>query len=117
MSMDACDPDPSSQMRILVSDGSARLWNVDAARATVWQQEIDDLMRRQMTTSDPGRRKQLYDRVQALFADNLPFIPLASPHVLAGSGGNLAGFQPSVMRPQGLWNVDRLYFRRSRVSQ
>jgi peptide/nickel transport system substrate-binding protein len=116
MSLDAGDTDPSSQINVLASKGNSRLWNLSPNSSTDWEREIDGLMAKQMITLDPVERRGYYDRVQELFALNLPFIPLVNPHVLVAAGGNIANLRPSVMRPQALWNADRLYFSRPRTS-
>ncbi len=40
-------------------------------------------MQQQMVTLDYAKRKQLYDRAQQLIAENLPFIFLGTPNILA----------------------------------
>ncbi|MEO8369184.1 MAG: hypothetical protein ABI806_08295 [Candidatus Solibacter sp.] len=56
-------------------------------------------------------RKRMYDRVQALVVENLPLVPLVSPHLLAGAKKNLANFRPALIEPYLLWNVEQLYWR------
>jgi peptide/nickel transport system substrate-binding protein len=106
------DADPNGEMSVWLSSGSNHLWRLgqDAA-ATAWEAEIDRLMLQQLVTLDPRERKRLYDRVQTVVAEQLPFIFLAAPHILVGARGDLADFQPSVLDHYTLWNVDRLYFR------
>jgi peptide/nickel transport system substrate-binding protein len=85
------------------------MWNRQRGR-TDWEQEIDDLMRRQMTSLSYSDRKQLYDRVQRLIADNLPIICIASPHILAAANARVRGLAPAGLRPYMLWNAEMLYF-------
>ena len=105
------DADPNGEMNVWMSGGDNHLWHLkQKTPATPWEAEIDRLMRQQLVTLDARERKRLYDRVQTIIAENLPFIFLATPNVLVGARADLANFQPSVLDPYTLWNVDQLYF-------
>ena len=107
------DADPNSEMNVWLSRGGSHLWRLgQKSPATPWETEIDALMQRQLVTLDYAERKRLYDRVQALVAEHLPFIFLAAPHVLVGARGDLGNFSPAVMDPAVLWNVEHLFLRR-----
>jgi peptide/nickel transport system substrate-binding protein len=111
MAVDSGDADPNSEMNVWVSGGNMHLWNLKGKPQTPWEEEIDRLMRRQMITLDRQERKRIYDRVQQLVAEQLPVICLASPHVLVGASVQLGNFEPSILRPNALWNAETLYFR------
>ena len=111
MAVDSGDVDPNSEMNVWVSGGNMHLWNLNSKPQTSWEEEIDRLMRRQMITLDRQERKRIYDRVQQLVAEQLPVICLASPHVLVGASVQLGNFEPSILRPNALWNAESLYFR------
>jgi ABC-type transport system substrate-binding protein len=68
-------------------------------------------MQQQMVTIDYAKRKQLYDRAQQLIAQNLPFIFLGTPNILAGANTRVGNFHPAVLDPYTLWNADQLYVR------
>jgi peptide/nickel transport system substrate-binding protein len=107
------DGDPNSEMNVWLSSGNTHLWNPEQRQpATIWEAEIDTLMRRQLTTRDVQLRKRLYDRVQELVAQNLPIISLVSPSVLVGATKGLGNFRPSVLDHHALWNVEELFWRR-----
>jgi ABC-type transport system substrate-binding protein len=111
MSLASGDADPNSEMNVWLSGGPTHLWHLGQTEpATPWEKEIDDLMRRQLVTLDPRERKRLYDRVQAVAAEQLPLIPLVSPNVLVGARAGLANFRPAILDPYVLWNVDELYW-------
>jgi peptide/nickel transport system substrate-binding protein len=113
------DASPNAEMNVWLSSGGTHLWHPEQTRpATAWEAEIDTLMRRQMTTVESGARKGLYDRVQALVAENLPLIFLVSPNVLVGANKSLGNFRPAVLAHHTLWNVEELFWRqkRSRVA-
>jgi peptide/nickel transport system substrate-binding protein len=108
------DADPNPEVNVWLSSGGSHLWNPNQNQPmTPWEAEIDRLMRQQMTTLDHARRKQLYDRVQQIAAENLPLICLASPNILVAARKNLGNFEPAVVDHYTLWNVEQLYWRHS----
>ena len=111
MALTSEDVDPNSEMNVWVSSGPTHLWHLGQSRpATAWEEEIDELMHRQLVTLDARERKRLYDRVQALVAENLPLIPLVSPNVLVGAREGLGNFRPAILDPYVLWNADELFW-------
>ncbi len=68
-------------------------------------------MQLQTTLLDYSKRKEAYDRVQQIVADEMPVICLVSPNVLAAARNGVGGLNPSVMRNYLLWNADRLYWK------
>jgi peptide/nickel transport system substrate-binding protein len=105
------DADPTVDMNLWLTTGTTHLWNLGSAAPAPWEAEIDRLMREQMTTRQYAARKQLFDRLQELAAENLPLIPLVTPNVLVGARKNLANLRPTPMDPYTLWNVDELYWQ------
>jgi peptide/nickel transport system substrate-binding protein len=106
------DADPNAEMNVWLSSGPQHLWRVGAERpATPWEAEIDRLMREQIGLLDRDARKRTYDRVQAIVAEQVPFVFLVSPNVLVGTRTGLANVRPVVMDHQLLWNVDELFWR------
>jgi len=112
MGLGGGDADPNPEMNVWMSSGTSHLWNLGETQpATAWEREIDQLMQQQMVTMDYAKRKQLYDRVQQLVAENLPFIFLATPNILAAADPEVGNFHPAVLDPYTLWNADELYIR------
>src|SRR5438128_2467205 len=112
MGLGGGDPDPNPEMNVWLSNGSTHLWHLGETRpATDWEREIDQLMQQQMITLNYAKRKRLYDRVQQLIAENLPFVFLATPNVLAGAKAQVGNFHPAVLDHYTLWNADQLYLR------
>jgi peptide/nickel transport system substrate-binding protein len=106
------DVDPNPQMNVWLSSGSNHMWDLGEKQpATPWEAEIDRLMKQQLTTLKAAERKRLYDRVQQLAAENLPFIFLASPHILVGARNRVGNFQPAILDHYVLWNSDELFVR------
>jgi peptide/nickel transport system substrate-binding protein len=70
---------------------------------------MDGLMEKQLVTLDYPKRKQLYDRVQEIVAEELPVICLVSPNILVGAANRVGNFRPAILVPYALWNIDQLY--------
>jgi peptide/nickel transport system substrate-binding protein len=112
MGLGGGDADPNPQMNVWLSNGGTHIWNLDEQKpATPWEAQLDQLMQRQMVELSYRKRKQLYDQAQEIIAHNLPFIFLATPDVLVGAKKDLGNFQPTILEPSALWNVEQLYFR------
>jgi peptide/nickel transport system substrate-binding protein len=112
MGLGGGDADPNPEMNVWAFSGTSHLWHLGEAKpATDWERELDHLMQQQMVTLDYTKRKQLYDRAQQLIAENLPFIFLGTPNILAGANARVGNFHPAVLDPYTLWNADQLYVR------
>ena len=91
--------------------GAPFTWKVSIDIAKAWEAELDQLMDTQLKTTDFGVRKKLYDRVQAITAEQLPFIFLLSPNILVGASGHVGNFRPAILEPYALWNAEQLFVR------
>jgi peptide/nickel transport system substrate-binding protein len=112
MGLGGGDADPNPEINVWLSSGTSHLWHLnETAPATAWEREVDELMQQQMVTLDYAKRKKLYDRVQELVSQQLPFIFLATPNVLAAANPRVGNFHPAVLEPNTLWNADELYIR------
>lgn len=112
MGLGGGDADPNPEMNVWMSNGTSHLWNLGEKQpASAWEREIDELMQQQMVTLDYPKRKHLYDRVQQLISENLPFIFLATPNILTGADARVGNFHPALLDPYTLWNADELYVR------
>ncbi|MFZ3216558.1 MAG: ABC transporter substrate-binding protein [Candidatus Acidiferrales bacterium] len=104
------DADPTSEMNVWLSSGETHLWHPRQEKpATPWESEMDRLMEQQLVTLDYAKRKNLYDRVQEIVAEELPVICLVSPNTLAGAANRVGNFRPAVLVPYALWNIEQLY--------
>lgn len=118
MGLGGGDPDPNPEMNVWLSNGPTHLWHLNEAKpASDWEREIDQLMQQQMITLNYQKRKKLYDRVQQLIAQNLPFIFLAAPDVLVSAKANVGNFHPAVLDHYTLWNADELYLKNTGVER
>ena len=112
MALGGGDVDPNSQINVWMSNGGSHMWDLGESKpATEWEAQIDGLMNQQLTTVNFKRRKQLYDRVQEIAAQELPLIDLASPNVLVGARDKIGNFQPAILDHYTLWNVEQLYVK------
>jgi len=112
MGLGGGDADPNPEMNVWAFSGTSHLWHLGETKpATDWERELDQLMQQQMVTLDYTKRKQLYDRAQQLIAENMPFIFLGTPNILAGANARVGNFHPAVLDPYTLWNADELYVR------
>jgi peptide/nickel transport system substrate-binding protein len=110
MGLGGGDADPNPEMNVWTFAGTSHLWHLGETQpATDWERELDQLMQQQMVILDYAKRKQLYDRAQQLIAENLPFIFLGTPNILASASSRVGNFHPAVMDPYTLWNADTLY--------
>jgi peptide/nickel transport system substrate-binding protein len=112
MGLASGDADPTAEMNVWMSNGDTHIWHPNESKpATPWEAEIDHLMQQQLVTLDYAKRKRLYDRVQEIIAQNLPVICLVSSNILVGAGDRVGNFQPAILDPYALWNIDELYIR------
>ena len=103
------DLDPAGNLDFWLSSGSAHFWNLEQrAAATEWERRMDTLMIEQSATVDPDTRRQQFNAVQQIFAENLPVLYFAAPRLYYGHSTRLRGVVPSVQRPPVLWNADSL---------
>lgn len=105
------DADPTSEMNVWDSSGETHLWNLSGKPMTPWESEMDRLMEQQLTTLDYAKRKKLYDHVQEIVAEELPVICIVSPDILVGARDGIGNFDPGILAPYALWNVEELYAR------
>jgi peptide/nickel transport system substrate-binding protein len=105
----ATDLDPAGNPDFWLSSGSAHLWNMNQKTPhTDWERRIDTLMLEQAATVDPARRRDLFNDVQTIFAENLPVLYFAAPRLYYAHRSRVVGIVPSVLRPPALWNADMI---------
>jgi peptide/nickel transport system substrate-binding protein len=105
----ASDLDPAGNLDYWLSSGEAHLWNMhQQAPATEWERRIDTIMLEQAAAIDPERRRQLFNDVQTIFAENLPVLYFAAPRMYYAHRSRVIGVIPSVLRPPALWNADMI---------
>ncbi|HEY8054691.1 MAG TPA: ABC transporter substrate-binding protein [Terriglobales bacterium] len=104
------DADPNVEGSEWSLDGGAHFWNLAPQHPSAWGRQLDTLFRRQLTSTDPEQRRRDYAALQAIEREQLPFIPLVAPDILAAARRTLQGAQAALLPPHLLWNADRLYW-------
>jgi peptide/nickel transport system substrate-binding protein len=108
------DADPTADLNVWLSSGGTHFWNPrQKTPATPWEAEVDRLMQQQMVTRDHAARKRMFDRVQEIVMENMPLVPLATPHLLTGAKQDLGNVQGAALDPYALWNVEEIYWRKA----
>jgi peptide/nickel transport system substrate-binding protein len=103
------DLDPNGQMNIWLSSAEDHAWNPQQKTPeTAWEAEIDRLMRAQASTADPRKRKEDFDRVQEIVAEQTPMIYLINQNALSAISSAVEGANPGILSPQTFWNAERL---------
>ena len=101
--------DPAMNPDFWLSSGSAHIWNIgQASPATEWEKQVDGLMQKVMSGTDQVERKQFFDQVQKIFAENLPVIYFVAPRMYMGVSSRVGSMSPTILRPQLLWSADTL---------
>ena len=110
LGMNNVDLDPNGQLNVWVSSSANHQWHPNQAQpATNWEAELDKLMKLQATTQDEPRRKAAFDKVQQIASEQAPFLYLVNKNALVAVSHEVRNATPSVLRPQLLWNADRLW--------
>jgi peptide/nickel transport system substrate-binding protein len=105
----ASNPDPALNLDFWLSSGASHIWNMAQAKpATDWERQIDELMAKQTSTTDPEERKRLFAEVQRVFGEHVPALYFAAPRLYMGVSARTLNLAPSVLRPQLLWAVDSI---------
>ncbi len=108
------DLDPNGQMNIWLSSAENHAWNPrQKAPETAWEAEIDRLMQAQASSADPKKRKESFDRVQEIVAEQAPFIYLVNQNALSAVSSAVEGANPGILSPQTFWNAERLTLKAS----
>ncbi len=107
--VNATSLDPAMNADFWLSSGSAHIWNIGQSKpATDWEKAIDDLMVTVMSSVDQAERKQAFNEIQMIFAENLPVLYFVAPRLYMGVTTRVGGLTPAILRPQLLWNAERM---------
>jgi peptide/nickel transport system substrate-binding protein len=103
------DLDPNSQMNVWLSSAENHQWNPkQSSPATVWEAELDRLMRAQSAAATDKKRKSDFDKVQQIVEEQQPFIYLVNKDAMSAVSPAVIGAAPSVLDPHAFWNVELL---------
>lgn len=102
-------PEPHGGKSIWTSPGHLHNWNPRQAKpATPWEAEIDQIFSKAAKLTDHAKRKALYDRWQAIAAEQLPLIFLVTPDSLVAVRNRVQNARPSAMSLGLFWNAEEL---------
>lgn len=103
-------PDPMMIVNSLKSSGRTHYWWPGQKRpATPWEAEVDSLVDAQMRLADDAARKVLMDRVQMIYAEEVPAIFTVSRKGTEAIRNRVRNARPSIFRPYAIWNADELW--------
>ena len=101
--------DPAMTFDFWLSSGSNHFWNPGQAKpATPWEARIDDLMRKQSSSTDMAERQRLFVDVQRVFAEHVPALYFVAPKVTIALSPRVMNAAPAPQVPQLLWSADTL---------
>ena len=104
---DKTDLDPGTNPDFWFSFGSAHMWNLEEKTpATPWERRIDELMTKQIASTDEGERKTLYNEVQKIFSEHQPIVYFVAPRIYVAHAARVTNLTPAEYRPQILWRPE-----------
>ena len=104
---DKSDLDPATNPDFWFSSGTSHMWNLqEKAPVTPWERRIDELMVRQIATTDMAERKALYNEVQKIFSEHDPIVYFVAPRIYVAHAARVTNLTPAEFRPQLLWRPE-----------
>lgn len=111
--VEASSTDPANNLDLWLSSGSFHVWNPgQTTPATEWEKRIDELMQKQIATSDENQRKELFGEVQQILAEHIPILYLAAPRLIVAMSPRVVNARPAPLKPLILWAADELAMSR-----
>ncbi len=103
------DVAPDLQTDLWYSSGRNHFWSPGQSKPqTSWEGDVDNLITRLVRSLDANERRNAFFRVQALWAREMPAIPVVAPNILVAWSKNLRNVVPSVLPPHLVWNAEEL---------
>ena len=103
------DTDPGTNPDFWFSSGSFHVWNMSQPKpATEWERRIDELMTKQIGSTDPAERKRLFDEVQQILYEHQPVVYFAAPKMFVAVSSRLVNATPAVYPLPVLWAADTI---------
>ena len=102
--------DPSSYTGMLLSSAAVHQWRPKQEKpATEWEARIDQLYNEQSKELNADIRRQKFDEIQAIMADQMPIVPIVSRHIVSAGHERVGNLSPSTILPFSMWNAERLF--------
>jgi peptide/nickel transport system substrate-binding protein len=120
-SLSGGDPlEPNDSANVYKSDSRLHLFDqrlpdekgeIKVSDARPWEKQIDQLLDKGAITFDKAERKKIYNEVQQIFYDQMPFIYLASPRTIVGARNTIRNYVPTPMSQPaaGLHNLEEIW--------
>lgn len=106
------DPDPSAMANVWTSSSPNHQWNPSQKTpATPWEAELDQLTAAQATAVNYTERKRAVDRMQAIVAEQQPFIYLVYPNQLCAAATSVQGTAFSLLSPTTFSAIETMHQR------
>lgn len=106
------EPDPSAYTNFLRSSSPTHQWRPKQIKpATVWEAKIDKLLAAQAAEFNPLRRREAFNEIQRIIAEQLPVIPIVARHLASAANQQVRNYRPSVLLPYSCWNAEELFVR------
>ncbi len=103
------DVAPDLQTDFWYSSGKSHFWHPGQSKPQrPWESEIDTQISRLLSNLDPVARKRAFDRVQEIWADEMPAIATLTTNIIAGHSNAVGNLRPSILSPHLLWNSEEL---------
>ena len=67
--------------------------------------EIDELCAKGVTTVDQAERKKIYDRIQEILLDDMPFAPIFAYEIIIGVKDRIENYKPNPYTSINSWNT------------
>lgn len=68
--------------------------------------EVDQLLQQGATTLDQAKRVPIYQKLQSVLRDDLPFLPMQQYAEIEGTKAKLLGFEPNINVRLNTWNLE-----------
>ncbi|WP_134500605.1 peptide ABC transporter substrate-binding protein [Microvirga pakistanensis] len=101
------DPDVTNRFhsKSITAQGGAGSNNVQLKNA-----RVDELLEQGTALFDPKQRKVIYDEVQQIVRNELPFLPLFAENYIHGRKKGINGFKPNGNTRTESWNAAQWYW-------
>jgi ABC-type transport system substrate-binding protein len=73
-----------------------------------WEAQIDQLTTQLIRSDDPATRKEIFAKIQDLWARELPAIPIIAINIVPGWSNRIGNVRPSILTHHVIWNADEL---------
>jgi len=100
---------PDLQTDMWYSSGEIHFWCPSQSKPErPWEAAMDSLISSFVKSLEPAARKTGFNRVQELWAGEMPAIPTIAPNILVGWSNRLDNVRPSILTPHLLWNAEEI---------